>query len=232
MELLNACVDTIDPASRALYNMQFKLSEMGVHRNSVYEEIAMPSDHECGHVDGGSMATTTNKLEFLHHYVAYPESYLDQWIDNIVFYLDLVCTWKQVKKVHFFLVLMELMIQLHLKRRLLTLSRTMYSGVMSLYQHFQLESLELIAFGNLLLQGQGGMVLHEMMWTVVVDGKEESDNLTPILILAFHGLMQKLHHFFAKVAHASMPQDKAAAYLMIGSYNMLHQELHLIFLKQ
>jgi hypothetical protein len=40
MELLNACVDTIDPASRALYNMQFKLNEMGVDRNSVYEEIA------------------------------------------------------------------------------------------------------------------------------------------------------------------------------------------------
>jgi hypothetical protein len=76
MELLNACLDTIDPASRALYNMQFKLNEMGVDHNSVYEEIAMPSDHECGHVDGGgSMATTTNKLEFLHHYVAYPESY-------------------------------------------------------------------------------------------------------------------------------------------------------------
>jgi hypothetical protein len=76
------------------------------------------------------------------------------------------------------------------------------------------------------------MVLHEMMLTVTVDGKEESDNLTPILILAFRGLMQKLHHFFAKVVHASMLQEKAAGYLMIGSYNMLHQELHLIFLKQ
>jgi hypothetical protein len=75
------------------------------------------------------------------------------------------------------------------------------------------------------------MVLHKMMSTVAVDGKEESNNLTPILILAFCGLMQKLHHFFAKVVHASMPQEKAAAYLMIGSYNMLHQELHLIFLE-
>jgi hypothetical protein len=74
MELLNACVNTIDPASHALYNMQFKLNEMGVDHYSVYEEVAMPSDHECGHVDGGSMATTTNKLELLHHYVAYPES--------------------------------------------------------------------------------------------------------------------------------------------------------------
>ncbi len=35
----------------------------------------MPSDHECGHVEGGSMATTTNKLEFLHNYVEYPKSY-------------------------------------------------------------------------------------------------------------------------------------------------------------
>jgi hypothetical protein len=53
MELLNACLDTIDPASRALYNLQFKLNEMGVDRNSVYEEVAMPSDHECGHINGG-----------------------------------------------------------------------------------------------------------------------------------------------------------------------------------
>jgi hypothetical protein len=75
MELLNACVDNIDPPSCALYNMQFKLNEMGVDHNSVYEEIAMPSDHECGHIDGSSMATTTNKLEFLHHYVEYSKTY-------------------------------------------------------------------------------------------------------------------------------------------------------------
>ncbi len=36
MELLNACVDNIDPASRALYNMQFKLKEMCVDCNPVY----------------------------------------------------------------------------------------------------------------------------------------------------------------------------------------------------
>jgi hypothetical protein len=52
------------------------------------------------------------------------------------------------------------------------------------------------------------MVLHEMMLTVTVDGKEESNNLTPILMLAFRGLMQKLHRLFAKVVHASMLQEK------------------------
>ncbi len=74
MELLNACINNIDPAFHAFYNMQFKLNEVGVDCHAVYEKIAMPSDSECGHVNGSSMATMSNKLEFLHHYIEYTKS--------------------------------------------------------------------------------------------------------------------------------------------------------------
>ena len=43
-----------------------------------------------------------------------------------------------------------------------------------MYQQYQVESLELTATGNLREQEQGGMVVHAMILTVGVNGKEKA----------------------------------------------------------
>jgi hypothetical protein len=87
MELLTACVDSIDPASRALYNMTCKINNLCLDGSSVY--AMLDADYAVqglrdgvsgtiaarAHVDGGLMASTTHDEQLLHHYTKYPLSW-------------------------------------------------------------------------------------------------------------------------------------------------------------
>ena len=72
MELLTACVNQVDPASRALYGAEeqmrvYKIDRTELHRRLNAEEALLQGD-ERGHADGGSMATTTHRKDLIWYY--------------------------------------------------------------------------------------------------------------------------------------------------------------------
>ena len=72
-ELLTACVNEVDPASRALYAMEQRLRDTGLSRNSIYSEmrekeaILRSTEYIRAHMDNGSMVCTTNVWGLLWH---------------------------------------------------------------------------------------------------------------------------------------------------------------------
>ena len=77
-ELLTACVDAVDPASRALNAFevkrhQLKLSVCEMYRRIRQEDLANGTRIRA-HVDGGSMATTTDDASLLWHFKAFSTS--------------------------------------------------------------------------------------------------------------------------------------------------------------
>lgn len=76
MELLMACVNRVDPASRALYGAEeqmsvYKIDHMELHRHLSTEEALLWGDKR-GHANGGSMATTTHRKDLLWYYREFP----------------------------------------------------------------------------------------------------------------------------------------------------------------
>ena len=72
-ELLTACINEVDPASRALYAMEQRLRDTGLSRNSIYSElrekeaILRSTEFIRAHMDNGSMVCTTNVWGLLWH---------------------------------------------------------------------------------------------------------------------------------------------------------------------
>ena len=73
MAFLDAYNDTLDPGSRALYALDFKLREMKIPRSQFYQQLRAeeaslgPSAPARAHMDGGAMASTTDCLDLLWH---------------------------------------------------------------------------------------------------------------------------------------------------------------------
>ena len=72
LDLLTASVDCVDPASRALHGATefmkvYKVGCAGLHAR-LRTDTPLHCGDEHGHVDGGSMATTTNHHDLLWFY--------------------------------------------------------------------------------------------------------------------------------------------------------------------
>jgi hypothetical protein len=71
--LLAACIDSVDPIGPALYGVEYLMRQTGLCRSRLHaklqsEEPLLRLDQGIhGHFDGGSMATTTDKLDLLWH---------------------------------------------------------------------------------------------------------------------------------------------------------------------
>lgn len=72
-DLLVACMNQVDPASRALYAMEMKMQDTGMCRNMIYrrmrekEAILRDTGAVRGHIDNGAMVSTTNDKTLLWH---------------------------------------------------------------------------------------------------------------------------------------------------------------------
>jgi hypothetical protein len=81
MAFLDAYIDTLDPGSRALYALDFKVREMKIPRSLVYQQLRAeeaslgPSAPARAHMDGGAMASTTDRLDYLWHVTSFDPSH-------------------------------------------------------------------------------------------------------------------------------------------------------------
>ena len=74
-DLMTACANALDPGTRALHALDLKLRVIGQHRSAFYGQLRqdVPTVVACAHADGGSMATTTDRLDLLWHVKWIPE---------------------------------------------------------------------------------------------------------------------------------------------------------------
>ena len=75
MDLMTACTDALDPGTKALHALDLKLRAIGQSRSAFYGQLRtdVPTVVTCAHADGGSMATTTDRLDLLWHLKWIPE---------------------------------------------------------------------------------------------------------------------------------------------------------------
>ena len=72
--LLTRSVETNDPCARALYLLDLRINATGLSANEYYTKLQAEEDLLSAdaplrvHMDGGSMATTTNRKDYLWHY--------------------------------------------------------------------------------------------------------------------------------------------------------------------
>ena len=78
MDLMTACTDALDPGTKALHALDLKLRAIGQTRSAFYGQLRkdVPAVTTCAHADGGSMATTTDRLDLLWHLKWIPQGEL------------------------------------------------------------------------------------------------------------------------------------------------------------
>ena len=78
MDLMTACTDALDPGTKALHALDLKLQAIGQTRSAFYGQLRkdVPAVTTCAHADGGSMATTTDRLDLLWHLKWIPQGEL------------------------------------------------------------------------------------------------------------------------------------------------------------